>query len=639
MAKKVLDIIAILSAQDKMSRTINKAFDSAQTRMTNFQKSADKMAGRANAFGRNTGGIAAVTVAPLAMSTNEAIKFEDQMADVAKVLNMKVGSDSLNAVGNDVRALSVTLARTPDQVAGLYASLAQGGVAQKDLNRIAENAGKVGVAFDIATDVAGERFIKIKNAMGITIGETERLMDSVNFLSDNTAAKAPQILDFFSAGGAGATKLLKVTPQVGAAMGSFFISMGKSGSEAATIIERFSKGMLNANSSAGKIFSSKGGGFAGLQAVLEKGRSLKGSAQFEFFNQFGQYGTEIMQMANNYDQFQNIVSLANDETAQAGSVNAEFANRMSTTATQMRQVKIELLDLSLQMGSAFLPVIKKTLTQVRPYITNLKAWIEANPKLTGQITKTVAVVGGFLGLMSGAGFILGGAAKAVSVGVTVFKMMATAIKFVTIATRVLSIAMMTNPIIAIITGIAIGAFLIIKNWSKIKVWFVNMWAGVKEAFTKAWEWIKGIQQKMFEAGANIMKSIWKGIKAYFSFPLKAIKMLVQKIRDHLPFSPAKIGPLRDINKIKISETIAATITPKPINTAMTGALQPVVGTTGSGSNYGGGGVNINFSPTINIAGPATEENKAEFMDMLRKYSREFVQMMKEEMNIQDRLNY
>jgi flagellar biosynthesis component FlhA len=51
---------------------------------------------------------------------------------------------------------------------------------------------------------------------------------------------------------------------------------------------------------------------------------------------------------------------------------------------------------------------------------------------------------------------------------------------------------------------------------------------------------------------------------------------VQKIRNLLPFSPAKEGPLRDLHKIKLIQTIADTIKPDPLVEKMRQALAQAV---------------------------------------------------------------
>ncbi len=76
---------------------------------------------------------------------------------------------------------------------------------------------------------------------------------------------------------------------------------------------------------------------------------------------------------------------------------------------------------------------------------------------------------------------------------------------------------------------------------------------------------------LFQAGANIFKTLTEGMKSMLGKPVEVMKSLVQKLRNFLPFSPAKEGPLRDINRVRIVETIAESMRPAPMVKAMRGA--------------------------------------------------------------------
>lgn len=56
---------------------------------------------------------------------------------------------------------------------------------------------------------------------------------------------------------------------------------------------------------------------------------------------------------------------------------------------------------------------------------------------------------------------------------TAFEFVRTAIVATSIAARFLTGAILTNPILAVIAGIATGAYLIISNWETLKSWFVS----------------------------------------------------------------------------------------------------------------------------------------------------------------------
>src|SRR5690554_3521945 len=71
--------------------------------------------------------------------------------------------------------------------------------------------------------------------------------------------------------------------------------------------------------------------------------------------------------------------------------------------------------------------------------------------------------------------------------------------------------------------------------------------------------IKDKATEFFDAGKNIVTSIADGIKSAIGKVTDAIGDVAKKVRDFLPFSPAKEGPLRDIMNVKIAESIAEAI--------------------------------------------------------------------------------
>jgi phage-related protein len=257
----------------------------------------------------------------------------------------------------------------------------------------------------------------------------------------------------------------------------------------------------------------------------------------------------------------------------------------------------------------------------------------------------------------------------------------TALKLFGITVNTTNKLMMTTGIILIITAIAIAAYLIIKNWAKVKAFFIGLWNGVKMVFTSAWnfiknlflkytpggliirnwskitaffrglwenvkgiftgvwEWITGLAGRFWQAGKNIVVSIWNGIKAMINKPIEAVKGMVKKIRNLLPFSPAKEGPLKDIHRIKLVETIAASINASPMIKAMRGVVGDV-------ANYGGSGLpsisrtnnhrsnfHLTYAPVVNGG------SKADISAELRKHSKEIAGIVEEQMRKRDRTKF
>jgi hypothetical protein len=111
-------------------------------------------------------------------------------------------------------------------------------------------------------------------------------------------------------------------------------------------------------------------------------------------------------------------------------------------------------------------------------------------------------------------------------------------------------------------------------------------------------------------------------------PYNLAKTMVEKVRNLLPFSPAKEGPLRDLHKIKLVETIAATIKPAPLVNATSNALSSFAGMSSPKPQAQGAlGGSINYSPTINISGAASERDRASFAEQLRAHSAELERML------------
>lgn len=89
--------------------------------------------------------------------------------------------------------------------------------------------------------------------------------------------------------------------------------------------------------------------------------------------------------------------------------------------------------------------------------------------------------------------------------------------------------------------------------------FSNVVSAVSEGMTNAWNKVKEFAGKFKDAGKNIVTSIADGIKGAVGKVTDAIGGVVEKVRDFLPFSPAKVGPLTDIHKLNFGGPITHSI--------------------------------------------------------------------------------
>lgn len=89
-------------------------------------------------------------------------------------------------------------------------------------------------------------------------------------------------------------------------------------------------------------------------------------------------------------------------------------------------------------------------------------------------------------------------------------------------------------------------------WNSIKSVTSSAWNGIKSTVSKgisgAWSTVKSYVSKFFSSGKGLMESMAKGIKQGLTSALNAVKNGMKQIRSYLPFSPAKVGPLSDLDK-------------------------------------------------------------------------------------------
>ncbi len=113
-------------------------------------------------------------------------------------------------------------------------------------------------------------------------------------------------------------------------------------------------------------------------------------------------------------------------------------------------------------------------------------------------------------------------------------------------------------------------------------WQTGLVAALTGPFGIAVLAIRHFFPQFYDAGVNLLKQLGEGMLSALSYPIHAISEVATRIRAHLPFSPAKEGPLSDLGNVKISQTIAERIQAEPIAAAMRRALGRAVNVELSG---------------------------------------------------------
>ncbi len=159
-----------------------------------------------------------------------------------------------------------------------------------------------------------------------------------------------------------------------------------------------------------------------------------------------------------------------------------------------------------------------------------------------------------------------------------------------------------GPVGWVIATVIALVVLIIANWDKVKAWtqkawsavskFVkdswtkvksavsngaqNVWSLVSETFTKVVNFLRNLGTTFYKAGKGLIEQIIKGIKSMIGKVTSTISGVAKKIRNFLPFSPAKEGPLSDLDHLDFGGPIKDSINSakRGVQNAMASLLSP-----------------------------------------------------------------
>ncbi|MGK9996622.1 phage tail tape measure protein, partial [Salmonella enterica subsp. enterica] len=159
-----------------------------QRDLKGFQK---EMAGLA--IGAAAAGTA--VLGALALPVNAAIGFESKMADIRKVVDGLDDKKAFAQMSDDILTLSTQLPMAAEGIAEIVAAGGQAGIARGDLMQFANDAVKMGVAFDTTAEESGQMMAQWRTAFRLTQEDVVVLADKINYLGNTGPANAKKISD------------------------------------------------------------------------------------------------------------------------------------------------------------------------------------------------------------------------------------------------------------------------------------------------------------------------------------------------------------------------------------------------------------------------------------------------------------
>ena len=486
----------------------------------------------------------AISAAPLIAATKAAVDFESAMADVRKVVDFDT-PQQFAQMNENVLKLSTNLPMAADDIAKIVAAGGQAGIARQDLMQFAEDAVKMGVAFDVTAEQAGDMMAKWRSAFKLNQQDVVALADKINYLGNTTAASAPLISDVVTRIGP-LGEIGGVASGEIAALGASMIATGVQSDVAATGIKNLILGMTageGATKSQAAAFQQLGFDAADMAkrmqtdakgAIMDVFRALQSLPKDQQASVLADlFGKEsigaIAPLLTNLDALESNFKKVGDASQYAGSMEAEYQARSRTTANQLQLAQNAIVAVGIGIGSALLPAINGVLNAIIPVVSAFANWAQQNQ---GIVQTMVALAASFAGVLLAArsllairaGFnmlketarlfytvnkngqiVLRGAAMASNIFKAGLSGLGTAFRLAATGARALAMALMANPIIAIIAVIIAVVAAIIYFW--------NTNEQFRAAVIAIWNNIVSFGMSLFSALAAFFTGVWNGLVA------------------------------------------------------------------------------------------------------------------------------
>ena len=499
--------------------------------------------------------------APLVDGIKEAMAFESAMADVKKVVDFP-RPQGFKDMQQDILNLTSTLPMIPQDIAKIVAAGGQAGIPREELMKFAESAAKMGVAFDVTAEQAGDMMAKWRTAFKMNQSDVVSLADKINYLGNTTAASAPLISDVVTrigplgeVGGVASGEI--------AALGASMVGTGVQSEVAATGIKNLILGMTageGATKTQAAAFQTLGLDAAEMAkkmqvdakgAILEVLTALKAlpkEKQAAVLSDL--FGTEsigaISPLLSNLDALQANFNKVGDSSKYAGSMEAEFKARSETTENAMILMQNAFKRINIEIGNVFLPMLSQAMQSVSQIATKFADWASQHQKLAMVIGGTVVGVSALTIGISALGLVFAG----VKTAYTGFIFLKNAIAGVNVITAIttgttrtfqavqamgrltmmgfsmastvartamigLNAAMVANPVGLVIAGIAaliaIG-YVLINNFAQVQAFMTSIWESPIAALAAFC--IGPIGVLIYLASGIIAN--WESVQAYFS---------------------------------------------------------------------------------------------------------------------------
>lgn len=529
-----------------------------------YQKVQEKWGNVKSSAGNLVKNTAMVTAA-LAIPTKIAIDDEDTMADVNKMVDFATAEEMAKFEREMRKKIGTTLPLSFTEYGNLIANAAGAGIDDSELQDFGVDAAKMAVAFDVEGGEAGETMAKWRSAFAMNQAEVVALADKINYLGDNSAAKASEISSIVSKVGA-LGGVAGMSSGMVAAIGTAMVGMGVDSDVGATAIKKMATSLTKgagATKDAQAYFKKMGmtseevaigmqeDSEATIFKVLQGIKSLDAVDQTSALREiFGEVSLDaVAPLLQNIDELQKYFGLVDETTGQyVGSMEKEFQTRSATTSNSLKILKNNMSSITSVAGSTLLPLLVELSQKGSELAQRAQEWMAANPEKVNMIMRLAAVFGALVIAASGLKLIVSIFSLLGSSGELAFNIIRTfgglAFTALTVAGKAV-MAVITKGLIPVITklftlfmaspiglqiGIIIAAIaLLYTNWDKITKFFKTTLDNISKWFSGVVDTVKGF--------ADVIGGVWDKVKNFFTGTTDGVNTTANSINNLQQASP------------------------------------------------------------------------------------------------------
>lgn len=602
LASLVVKIVADATA-------FQQGLASAQKAIGSFQQGAAKVGSlMADAGKKLTIGVTAPLIGIGTAAAIAATDFDREMRNIQSI--SKASDAEIAQLSQTIMAMAQDITKTTDSAANLAAGFYQiqsSGFAGNDALKVLEASTKAASAGLTSTDVAAKAILATLNAYGMSAEQATHVSDvlfktvDIGVLSFEELAM--NLGDIVGTGNVAGVSI----EQLGAAMATM-TKGGISAAEAATALNQLMLSFISPSKEAQKAaealgielsaqaLASKGLGGAMAEVLEKTGGSAEAMAAL-----FPNVRALKAALALTRGEMKPFAADLEAIGGAAGATEKAFEIQTRSFDAQMKNLRNTLNVLFIELGKTLLPIVIDIAKALIPLVQGFAKLPEPVKKfivvagmiaaalgpilvIVGQVISAIGAIGGVVSSLAG---VIGPAVAAIAValgpvGMAILAIIA-AVGLLYLAWRNnwLGIRDFINNLIPQIVAFLSAAWEWIKNaaitawtalstfftltwttiqttavtiWTAISTFLSTMWTTIQTTAVNLWNQVKGtilgvlgsLVEGVYEKGRALASRFGEGIISKLRDVYEKVKELARKIRDLLPGSDAREGPLSDI---------------------------------------------------------------------------------------------